>query len=510
MIKSTLQKYPLFLLTIPFVFLINALNHYYHLLHWEYITTKVIFYLATPVLVYILLALTWKQHKKAGIVMFFLLLIFYFFSLLYDWLKSIQAPGFIASYKSLLLLMVTGLILLLLYLRKKQSSFNTFYYIANLIFIFLLLGGAIQYIILGITNAGLRNDQGDPNKILSKQFIPCDTCKKPDIYFIVLDSYTNTKTLSSEFGYSNSFIDSFLLKKNFFLSRNSKSNYNFTHMSIASELNMAYLSNLQPDHVFYTKDFLQSNYTIANNELTDILYKQGYTITNYSNFNLKEAPVKVTPYLTELTWRSVLGQTFFNKAARDIGWNLGRYFPQKEISKERRKEIEDDAIRSKEVFNGLVEAAKKTPAKPQFLYAHFLLPHETYLYDSSGKRLPVEYTAHAWINNKKDYLNQLAYVNRFIIAPAIDSIFSNARRPFIIVLQSDHGYRNYPPEKVNLEFENLNAIYFPDNNYSTLYDSMSSVNTFRIVLNKYFNQQLPLLKDSTINLYKKRTLNSGE
>ena len=510
MIKSFLQKYPLFLLTIPLVFLINALNHYYKLLHLEYIIIKVILYLVIPVLLYILLSLTWKHHKKAGIVMFFLLLIFYFFSLLYDWLKSFQAPGIIASYKSLLLLLTAGLIALVLYLRKKQGNFNTFYYTANLIFIFLLLGGIIQYVILGATNAGLKNDQGDPHKLLSKQYKPCDTCQKPDIYFIVLDSYTNSKTLSSEFGYSNLFIDSFLLRKNFFLSANSKSNYNFTHMSIASELNMAYLNNLQSDHVFYTKDFLQSNYTIANSELIDILYKQGYTIANYSNFKLKDAPVRVTPYLTELTWRSVPGQTFFNKAARDIGWNFDKYLPKKGISNSRRKEIEDDAERIKEVFNGLIGSAKNPAAKPQFTYAHFLLPHETYLFDSSGKRLDISYTAAAWMNNKKDYLNQLVYVNRFIIAPAIDSIFSNARRPFIIILQSDHGYRNYSPEKVNLEFENLNAIYFPDNDYSTLYDSISSVNTFRIVLNKYFNQQLPLLNDSTINLYKKRTLDSGE
>lgn len=510
MVKAILIKYPLFLLTIPLVFFINALNHYYTLLHWEYIIVKLALYVSAPVILYILVAFKWKHYKKTGVLLFFLLLIFYFFPVLYDSLKKIQAPGLIASYKSLLFLLTAGLILLLIYLRRKQSNFNSFYYSVNLIFIFLLLGGIIQYIVLGFTNAAQKNDLADPRKTLSKQYIPCDTCQKPDIYFIVLDSYTNSKTLLSEFEYSNAFIDSFLLKKNFFLAGNSSSNYNFTHMSIASELNMAYLNNLQPGHLFYTKDFLQSNYTIEKNELVDILYKQGYAITNYSYFKLKNAPVKITPYLTELTWRSVLGQTFFNKATRDIGWNFSGYLPKKGLSNERKRVIENDATRANEVFNGLVEGAKKPTAKPQFLYAHFLLPHETYLYDSSGKRHPVEYTAHAWINNKKDYLNQLVYVNRFIIAPAIDSIFSYARRPFIIVLQSDHGYRNYAAEKVKLEFENLSAIYFPDNNYSSLYDSMSSVNTFRVVLNKYFNQQLPLLKDSTINLYKKRTPDSGE
>ena len=52
------------------------------------------------------------------------------------------------------------------------------------------------------------------------------------------------------------------------------------------------------------------------------------------------------------------------------------------------------------------------------------------------------------------------------MAPLIDSIFKNASRPFVIIIQGDHGYRNYPLEKVYLEFENLSAIYFSDENYS--------------------------------------------
>jgi len=44
----------------------------------------------------------------------------------------------------------------------------------------------------------------------------------------------------------------------------------------------------------------------------------------------------------------------------------------------------------------------------------------------------------------------------------------------------------------------LNAVYFPDHDYRMLYPQMSPVNTFRIVFNHYFGQNLPLLKDSTV------------
>jgi hypothetical protein len=76
---------------------------------------------------------------------------------------------------------------------------------------------------------------------------------------------------------------------------------------------------------------------------------------------------------------------------------------------------------------------------------------------------------------------------------------------FILILQGDHGYRNYSPDKVNLEFENFAALYFPDQHYSEIPNPFTSVNTFRVIANHFFRQQLPLLKDSTINLYKKNS-----
>jgi hypothetical protein len=91
------------------------------------------------------------------------------------------------------------------------------------------------------------------------------------------------------------------------------------------------------------------------------------------------------------------------------------------------------------------------------------------------------------------------------MAPIVDSIFKFARRPFVIVVQSDHGYRAYPREKVALEFENFTSFYFPDGDYKMVGDSLSSVNTFRIILNKYFHQNIPLLKDTMINLYKQNS-----
>jgi len=504
LIKSLLQKYPLFLLTLPLIFLIQTANHYFRLLHWEYIITDTLIYLLIPFLLYFLLGKLSGSYPKSGVFLFVLVYIFYYFHVLYEWLTELPVLAFMAHYIVLLPLILAGIILLLVYLKKKKSNFQSFYYKANIILIVLLVAGIIQYIFLSLTDTLKKHDQANPLKPLVKSFVTCDTCKMPDIYFIIFDGYTNTKTLNEEFSYDNRFVENQLEKKDFFIARHSKSNYNFTHMSIGSELNLDYLINLKTSRQFYTKDFLQSYYTVYHNELCAILKKQGYVINNYSNFPIEDAPVKITPHLTELTYRSVLGQTFFNKLNRDIGWHLARFYPKEKISKAKEKKIDDDITRMNEVFNGIVASAKRPPSKPQFLYGHFLLPHETFYFDSSGNTLSKLYTTNTPIN-KKDYLNQLVFTNKFLMLSLVDSVFKYSVRPFIMIIQSDHGYRSYEPGKAHLEFENFSAFYFPDKDYKSVSDTLSSVNTFRIILNKYFDQHLPLLQDSLINLSKRNS-----
>ncbi|HEX6428036.1 MAG TPA: hypothetical protein VF008_10140, partial [Niastella sp.] len=72
-----------------------------------------------------------------------------------------------------------------------------------------------------------------------------------------------------------------------------------------------------------------------------------------------------------------------------------------------------------------------------------------------------------------------------------------------VIVAGDHGYRESPfnISRLNMYTMNLNTYYFSDKDYSMIYDSISPVNTFRVVLNKYFNTKLPLLKDSTISLH---------
>jgi len=72
----------------------------------------------------------------------------------------------------------------------------------------------------------------------------------------------------------------------------------------------------------------------------------------------------------------------------------------------------------------------------------------------------------------------------------------------IIILQSDHGARNrdaktnfsavlsnYPEEDA---YDIMNALYLPGYDYSTLTQDIKPVNTFPIILNHYFGENIPM------------------
>jgi hypothetical protein len=71
----------------------------------------------------------------------------------------------------------------------------------------------------------------------------------------------------------------------------------------------------------------------------------------------------------------------------------------------------------------------------------------------------------------------------------------------IIIIQGDHGPGAYLdwesiensilPERFGI----INAYYFPNGGEGMLYPSITPVNSFRIVLNVYFNHQFELLED---------------
>ena len=144
------------------------------------------------------------------------------------------------------------------------------------------------------------------------------------------------------------------------------------------------------------------------------------------------------------------------------------------------------------VFNHLLQSIKIKIDQPKFVYAHFLQAHPPYFFDSTGRILPKTPDV-----SLEGYIHQIAYSNR-LIQKITDSIIAISERPTIIILQGDHGITFN--KEIPVRFSNLNAIFFPNKDYSLLTDSISNVNFFRIVLNTFFEQNLTLLPDKYYHL----------
>ena len=364
--------------------------------------------------------------------------------------------------------------------------FNTLFIILSIPELFLL-----PYYIF--THHEKTNDLGDYSKTLSGQYQRCDTCNKPDIYFIVFDGYASSKCLQEEFDFSNASLDSFLSGKKFFISYQSKSNYNITPLSLASTFNMNYLGKDLANGDLTSRLFEQGSITIFQNELTPILEKEGYTIKNYSGFELKS----LSKQNFDLTKGKKLihYQTLAGRIQRDIWWNFYLHNPLSNArsfkEKIRNTEVKEQIFQH---FDELMKEINIQSGNPKFVYAHIMLPHEPYYFDEKGNYNSL--SEYENVTSKPLYIGQLKYTNTFI-TQIVNKILE--KKPSVIIIEGDHGFRYYTEiSKKQKIFENLNTFYFPDHDYSSLYDGISPVNTFRAVLNKYFHEQFPLLKDTSI------------
>ena len=163
------------------------------------------------------------------------------------------------------------------------------------------------------------------------------------------------------------------------------------------------------------------------------------------------------------------------------------------------------------LFDHLHEIAHD-PA-PTFTFAHLLSPHPPFVFGKDGEGVGARYVFFSLANREKvrgrfrdaerfieGYRDQSIFITRRI-EETIDRILATSPEPPIIILQSDHGSELYldPEDVLNTDLKErmsiLNAYYFPGKRYEGLYDSISPVNSFRVLLNTFYGANIKLLAD---------------
>ena len=173
-------------------------------------------------------------------------------------------------------------------------------------------------------------------------------------------------------------------------------------------------------------------------------------------------------------------------------------------------------VRVQEKFKKLVSLQRQ--AEPLFVFSHMLLPHEPFVFFPDGRYKPGVEAAS--LTRHKNYIDQLEYTN-LKIKELVRELLKKEPQP-IIVIQSDEGpfpirysannnnldWREASMEELRQKFGILNAIYFPDRGYNDLYEDLTPINTFRIIFNRYFGQNFPLLPDTSYSHYSRDDLYS--
>ena len=83
----------------------------------------------------------------------------------------------------------------------------------------------------------------------------------------------------------------------------------------------------------------------------------------------------------------------------------------------------------------------------------------------------------------------------------IDSIISKSKTPPVIIVQADHGpgslfnMENLEDTYLKERFSIVEAYYLPGGDHKNLYESITPVNTFRLIFNMYYGTDYDLLED---------------
>lgn len=478
-----------FLILLPVFFVLDGFNRHYGLVTWSDVLLLLGRYLIASAIALLLFLLLFRNWRKAAVAAFLLMAFHFFFGPAHDGLKKMLGDSFPVRYSFLLPAVFTGWILLIRYLYKTKRSFRRFTHFFNLLLIVLLLIDASQ---LSFRNFSARKENA---AMLPPGFTKCDTCGHPDIYFIVADEYAANKELKEVFGFDNSAFENALRQRGFHIASHSVSNYNFTPFSIASMLDMNYLQGIEGSNS--SKSDRDTCYELINeNTLTRFLRSEGYQFANHSFFRFADS----SPEEESITFHLVAGKnlitsgTFLSRIDRDIRFNLVAHFRIE-------SEMKNFAYREWNSNNRLLQRTKKEAEKnsnhPRFIYTHLMMPHYPYFFDSSGRANPIETLMENEQVNKEKYIGYLQYSNR-IFLQLIDHILTHSKTPPIIIFTGDHGFRHLQESiDKSYHFMNFSSVYLPTKNHLPLPDTLSSVNAFRILLNKQFGQRLPLLKDST-------------
>ena len=456
-----------------------------------YILRPLILYTLFTIALLVLIKLLIKDWEKVGLIVTPLIISNSVFGVLFDQMQKISFLGLNLKHRSILVIAL-GLLLgvLIFFVKRAKGNLTLANKFFSVIGVAAVLIPAFQIGFYEISNSSLFLKS--ENKLSAEVSVIGPNINSPDIYYFILDGYGRSDVLKKTFKFDNSAFIQELKRMGFYVTDCSRSNYSFTRPSLSSSLNMDYLEVFAPEVTPDVKNIVALDKYIQHNsvqaKLKDLGYKTvsfetGYLFTEFhdadryiptSNFSL------MRPYLTPFE-RILLDESGF-KLLETIepiqSWSA-------------KSSVYEGYLINK---NKIELMNKLDLPSPKFVFVHLTISHPPYVFTPDGQ---FQADTRFYSNDKgrpineaigrDGYVNGITYLNSKLI-PML-KVLQSSTTPPIIILQGDHG------NMISQQQEILNAYYFPDQDYQFLYSTISPVNSFRVVFNKYFQQSNPLLPD---------------
>jgi hypothetical protein len=326
----------------------------------------------------------------------------------------------------------------------------------------------------------------------------------PEVFVIVLDTYTGVTSLQRNYGFDNSDFMAALEARGFVLPPTFGANYPQTALALSAVLHWDYLDAYAPDLPTDAADWRALVATVHTNPTWRLFRSRGY----YSAY---------LPYSRTITGRHPFADLRDDPQSTDfqMAWRIMTPLPELMgwIRKVRGRQasptsrMERLATQTDRQFVRL--ETLPTGNRPVFAFAHFLPPHDPMVYnaDCSYRSEPIWPAMDRTIPvaaARVAYVDQVQCINRKILS-LVDKLIARRTEPPVIVLLSDHG-RGEPPydlpplesadaELVTERMDAFAAALVPDTLRAAVATAGSPVNLFRAILREVFGLPLPPLED---------------
>jgi len=456
------------------------------------IARTIVIMLGVTALIWLIVHAVFRELKLSGIVTSLVVIIILSYGHIYNQIENV----FGAPIRHSLLSGILGGIFILCcwqLIRKPAARNGVSQFLGNTAVILVLMSLG-QSALNEVGRVGAANALSEQGQVQVRDEA---SASLPDIYLIVLDGHGRSDVLKDEFGYDDSQFINELTDMGFYVADCSQSNYASTRYSLTSMFQMDYIQ------IVGGKEQAPA---LKNTPFLETLRANGYTVIAFENyasghFDLAE-DLRLSRHQLEFGKMNLSGGlNEFEKIILDT--SIARLFLDTEIipgfndNELVRLEAYEHYLQTKYILAELPNVPKLK--SPKFVFVHILTPHIPHVFTPDGDfRYPED-------ASKNGYRDNAEFIDQAIL-PALHEIIAGSEKPPVIILMGDHGPPATKFTTPEARMKILNAYFVNSNAKPKLYDSITPVNSFRIILDEYFGGDYPPLEDISYYAYQFRQL----